>query len=130
MRGYVNEVEYTDEFEEWWNALSDDEQVSVDTTVRLLEAHGPSLGYPHSSEVKGSKHGHMRELRVQHEGRPYRVFYAFDPRRTAMLLIGGAKAGDDRFYEVMVPKADAIYDQHMKEVPKEAKANTAKKKRK
>ena len=61
----------------------------------------------------------MRELRSQCEGRPLRTFYAFDPRRTAILLIGGSKIGDDRFYEVMVPKADKIYDMHLKEIQEE-----------
>lgn len=61
--------------------------------VRLLEEHGPSLRFPYSSGITGSKHSHMRELRIQHEGRPYRVLYTFDPRRTAILLIGGDKTG-------------------------------------
>lgn len=55
----------------------------------------------------------MRELRVQHQGRPYRVFYAFDPLRKAMLLIAGDKTGDDRFYERMIPVADRLYDEHL-----------------
>ena len=58
----------------------------------------------------------MRELRVQVGGDPYRIFYVFDPRRTAILLIGGNKVGDDRFYKRMVPVADHIYDQHLKEI--------------
>jgi hypothetical protein len=58
----------------------------------------------------------MRELRVQHAGDPYRVFYAFDPRRAAMILIGGCKAGDDRFYERMVPWVDRIYEAHLQEL--------------
>ena len=56
---------------------------------------------------------YMRELRIQHEGRPYRVLYAFDPRRTAILLIGGDKIGNNRWYEDYVPVADAIYDRHL-----------------
>lgn len=60
----------------------------------------------------------MRELRVQHEGRPYRVLYAFDPRRSAILLIGGDKTGNDRWYETFVPLADGIYEQHLKELEK------------
>lgn len=55
----------------------------------------------------------MRELRVQHHGRPYRVLYAFDPRRMAILLIGGDKTGDDNFYERIVPTADRLYDEHL-----------------
>jgi hypothetical protein len=100
--------------------LDEDEQDSIDQAVRLLEARGPSLPYPHCSDIKGSKHGHMRELRIQHRGKPYRVFYAFDPRRSAILLIGGNKTGDDQFYEHMVPLADRIYDEHLRELDDKA----------
>jgi hypothetical protein len=57
--------------------------------------------------------GTCGRLRVQHRGEPYRVFYAFDPRRSAILLIGGNKTGDDQFYERMVP---VIYDEHLREL--------------
>lgn len=107
------EVEYSDEFESWWSDLTEDEQVSVDASVRLLELKGPRLPYPHSSGIKKSRHSHMRELRTQHEGRPYRTLYAFDPRRTAILLIGGDKTGEDRWYEKCVPLADRLYDEHL-----------------
>lgn len=93
------EVEYTDEFDQWWSDQSAEAQVSIAASVGLLEAKGPNLDHPHSSKINGSKHSHMRELRVQHGGEPYRIFYAFDPRRCAMLLIGGNKVGDDRFYD-------------------------------
>ncbi len=78
------EVEYTDEFEEWWTDLDAEEQVSVEAVVEVLAEMGPSLPFPYSSDVKSSRHGNMRELRVQHRGRPYRVLYAFDPRRVAV----------------------------------------------
>ena len=110
------EVEYTDEFGEWWDSLSEEEQTSLDASVRLLEQMGPTLGYPHSSKIHGSRHSHMRELRSQHEGRPLRTLYAFDPRRTAILLIGGDKTGDDRWYETYVPIADRLYDEHLEEI--------------
>ncbi len=113
------DVEYTDEFGEWWEGLNNAEQISVGATVGLLVARGPQLGYPHASDVRGSRHGQMRELRIQHQGRPVRVFYAFDPRRTAILLLGGDKTGDDRFYERMVPKADALYDEYLEELKRE-----------
>ena len=71
------------------------------------------------TDVNGSKHAHMRELRVQSGGKPSRVFYAFDPRRSAILLVGGDKTGDDRFYERMVPVADELYDVYIAEIRKE-----------
>jgi hypothetical protein len=113
------DVEYTDEFGAWWQGLTEDEQISLDASVRLLEALGPTLKYPHSSGIHGSKHGHMRELRTQHDGRPYRTLYAFDPRRAAILLIAGDKTGQDRWYEENVPKADKLYDDHLATLEKE-----------
>ena len=107
------EVEYCEAFGEWWNNLTEREQESVAVSVALLEQYGPALRFPHSSGINGSRHAHMRELRVQHAGRPYRVLYAFDPRRAAILLLGGDKTGDDRWYDVNVPKADASYDEYL-----------------
>lgn len=109
------EVEYTDEFGGWWSSLTEAEQIDVAACVELLEKRGPHLPHPYCSGINGSKHSHMRELRVQHKGRPYRVFYAFDPRRTAILLIGGDKTGMKDFYDVFVPIADRLYDQHLTE---------------
>ena len=113
------EVEYTDELGAWWNDLNESEQESIDASVRLLEEKGPNLGHPHTSGINGSRHPHMRELRVQHEGRPYRILYAFDPRRCAILLIGGDKTGDKRWYDVHVPLADGLYDTHLETLREE-----------
>jgi hypothetical protein len=117
------DVEYTDEFEDWWNQLSENEQESIIASVGLLEACGPNLRFPHSSGITTSRHDHMRELRTQHEGRPYRTLYAFDPRRSAILLIGGEKTGNDRWYEEFVPIADNLYDDHLDELRKEGLIN-------
>jgi len=106
-------VEYTDEFGDWWSNLDDDEQDSVAVTVTLLEQKGPHLQYPYSSGIVGSRYSHMRELRIQHKGEPYRVLYAFDPRRSAILLIGGNKAGRDRWYDEYISIADRLYDEHL-----------------
>ncbi len=110
------EVEFTDEFGEWWDGLSVDEQDSIDSSVHMLEEAGPALTRPYADTVRDSLFPNMRELRVQHEGRPYRVLYAFDPRRTGALLIGGDKTGNPRWYRELVPKADAIYAQHLREI--------------
>jgi hypothetical protein len=113
------DVEYTDEFEAWWLTLSEKEQKSVAVSVGLLERLGPNLPFPYSSAVHGSRYGHMRELRSRFEGRPLRTLYAFDPRRTAILLIGGEKTGADRWYEVFVPLADKLYEEHLCELDSE-----------
>ena len=113
------EIEYTDEFGAWWNKLSEAQQDRIASAARLLAEKGPSLPFPYSSGVAGSRHEHMRELRVQSGGRPLRAFYAFDPRRMAILLIGGDKTGNDRFYEEFVPKADDLYDEHLAELKSE-----------
>ena len=81
------EVEFTDEFEDWWNRLAETEQIKIDTAIRMLEEYGPDLSFPMSSRVYGSRHSHMRELRIQVHGRPLRVLYAFDPRRSALTSI-------------------------------------------
>jgi hypothetical protein len=113
------EVEYTDEFGTWWETLTDGEQESIAAVVGLLEDEGPHLGYPYSSGITSSRHAHLRELRIQHQGRPYRVLYAFDPRRTAILLLGGDKTGNDRWYEDFVPEADRLYDVHLATLKRE-----------
>lgn len=110
------EVEYTNEFGDWWIGLAETDQDEIAAAVGLLAEHGPALPFPFSSGVAASRHSHMRELRIQSEGRPVRVFYAFDPRRTAILLIGGAKRGDDRFYQPLVPLSDRLYDEHLQEL--------------
>jgi hypothetical protein len=109
-------VEYTDEFETWWRALSTEMQDDVAAVAAMLEQRGPHLPFPYSSSIAGSRHGHMRELRVQSQGDPLRIFYAFDPRRAAILLIGGNKAGDNRFYDRMIPQADRLYDEYLDEI--------------
>ena len=116
------EVEVTDEFKAWWNGLTEAEHISVERAVLLLEERGPHLPFPYSSGVTGSRHSAMRELRVQHQGQPYRVLYIFDPRRVALLLLGGDKTGDDRWYEKNILLADQIYDNYLAEMEDENNA--------
>ncbi|HEU4649543.1 MAG TPA: type II toxin-antitoxin system RelE/ParE family toxin [Gemmatimonadales bacterium] len=113
------DVEYTDEFATWWEALTEAEQESVGFGVGLLEAKGVHLGAPYSKQIVTSRHTRMRELIVQHQGQPYRILYAFDPRRVAILLVGGSKAGDNRWYEKAVPVADRLYEQHLETLQRE-----------
>ncbi|MCY4512035.1 MAG: type II toxin-antitoxin system RelE/ParE family toxin [Acidobacteria bacterium] len=113
------DIEVTDEFKSWWNRLTAREQDDVTRVVEALEEHGTDLPKQYSSGILTSKYGHMRELRLRSGGQPIRIFYAFDPRRTAILLIGGRKTHPERFYEEYVPRADAIYDQYLRELRRE-----------
>ena len=117
------DVEFTDEFEVWWNGLTENEQEDVNAKVMLLQEIGPRLRRPHSSAIASSRHPNMKELIIQHAGRPYRVLYAFDPRRCAILLIGGDKTGNKRWYETFVPVADRLYDEHVATLRKEGLIN-------
>lgn len=109
-------IEVSDEFSGWYVALTEDEQESVNFSVDLLEALGPALGRPHVDTAKGSRHPNLKELRVQHHGKPYRILFAFDPRRTAYLILGGDKTGNPNWYKVNVRKADEMYDAHLREI--------------
>lgn len=106
----------TAEFEAWFMSLRDDEAESVAWYVDLLEAKGAALKFPYCSGVHGSRYSQMRELRIQHAGKPYRVFYCFAPDRRAVVLIGGRKTGNNRFYEEMIPWADRIYDDYLRDI--------------
>jgi len=112
------EVEYTDEFVDWWKSLSEEEQVEISAKVELLEEHGPTLPRPHADVITTSRHANMKELRAKVGGRNLRVLYAFDPRRAALLLIGGNKTGAANWYEKFVPIADDLFDQHLRQLKK------------
>ena len=114
-------VEYTGQFESWWNSLSEDEQVEINAKVGLLQEFGPTLPRPHADVISSSRHANMKELRGKVEERHLRVLYAFDPRRTGLLLLGGDKTGDPKWYEKSVPIADDLFDQHLERIEKERK---------
>jgi len=111
-------IEVTDEFEAWFVTLDESDQDAVLASILLLESRGPSLGRPHADTVHGSRHPNMKELRTQSAGKPIRSFFAFDPRRSAILLIGGDKTGDARFYDRMIPIADKLYENYLSELRK------------
>ena len=103
-----------DEFDNWFLLLTEEEQIDVLSYVKLLEVYGPNLGRPYADSIEGAKRvKNLKELRVQHRGRPYRVFFAFDPMRRAVLLCGGDKTGDNRFYKKMIPIAEREFLHHL-----------------
>lgn len=107
------EVLGTAEFEEWFLGLGRADARAVTRCVGLLQAKGIALGFPYSSALEGSRYA-LRELRVQSSGHPLRIVYAFDPRRQAVLILGGDKTGNDRFYAWAIPRAEAIWEEYLK----------------
>jgi hypothetical protein len=112
----VWEVKVSDEFIEWYDSLSEHEGESVNFAVDMLVEYGPTIGRPYVDTLNGSAYPNMKELRVQHQGRPYRILFAFDPRRNAYLILGGDKTGDKDWYLDAIRRADAIYAQHLVEI--------------
>ena len=110
------EVEFTDEFGQWWDGLTPEQQEALDDRVMLLAEVGPSLRRPVVGEVTSSRHANMKELRVSKAG-ALRVLFAFDPRRHAILLLGGDKSGRwKEWHNWAIPQADDLYDTHLEEL--------------
>ncbi len=106
------DIEVTDQFVDWLDGLSDADQNVVDIALQILGEQGPALGRPFVDTLRGSRHRNMKELRPQASS--IRVIFAFDPRRTAILLLGGDKQGRwQAFYREAIPQADDLYDEHL-----------------
>jgi hypothetical protein len=112
------EVIYTDEFGDWFESLSAEEEKAIVNVVRKLEVLGLQLGYPHSSAIEGAPVA-FRELRPKGGESPLRVIYAFDPVRDAVLIIGGDKSNDPKFYDRILPEASKIWQQYLAELRKD-----------
>jgi hypothetical protein len=106
------DVEATDQFADWYLHLGEEEQLAINAAVDLLEERGPALGRPYADTIASSRHANMKELRPPVGN--IRIRFAFDPRRTAILLLGGDKTSQwNTWYEQMVPVADRLYDEHL-----------------
>jgi hypothetical protein len=110
---HVWKVEFTPQAESWYMNLSENDANRMAAAFDALAMHGPTLGRPFVDSIKGSRHHHMKELRSV--GGHLRALFAFDPRRSAIVLLGGDKAGDwNGWYERNVPQADKLYDGHLR----------------
>jgi len=107
-------VEIGDEFESEFDALHEEVRIEILALSRLLQKFGPQLGRPRVDTLKGSRRANMKELRFKAAGGEWRVAFAFDPRRQAVLLIAGDKSGqsEKRFYRELIRKADDRFDAH------------------
>ena len=113
------EVEVTDQFVDWWSTLSEAQREAVTDRVDLLAERGPDLGRPVVDRIHSSRHQSMKELRAA-TGGALRVLFSFDPRRQAILLLGGDKTGEwIDWYVWAVPLADDLYDEYLRELDEE-----------
>lgn len=104
----------TDIFDEWFDGMDDNDRANIIAGMLLLEAKGPALSRPYADTVEGSRFSNMKELRIQSKGKPLRAFFAFDPKRKAIILCAGNKSGNGkRFYKIMIPLADKEYQIHL-----------------
>jgi len=113
------EVEGTDEFAGWFEALTDEEQVSVGRVVELLVEHGPSLPFPYSSGIATSATGTCASSESSTKDGPTGCCTRSTRDECAILLLGGDKTGNDRWYEEHVPIADTLYDEYLRELKRE-----------
>ena len=114
------EVIQTNTFYQWFVKRDKNAQEEIREKVRVLEEYGPRLGRPYVDTVSESKFKNMKELRVQSKGQPLRVFFAFDPRRKAVLLVGGNKRNYKKFYKKMIFKADALFNEYLEDQKNES----------
>jgi len=109
-------VEFHDDFAEEVRLLPQTVREKLKAFAALLSENGPQLGRPFADTLKGSRHANMKELRFDADGGAWRVAYAFDPDRKAILLAGGDKSGTEkgRFYRTLIRVADERYEQHLR----------------
>lgn len=107
-------VIFADEFEPEFDELPARVQDAILARLILLEREGPSLGRPHADTLVGSRHANMKELRCTAEGGVWRIAFAFDLERRAVLLVAGDKSGgsEKRFYRRLIERADDRFDRH------------------
>lgn len=109
------DVEFYADFVLEFDQLEEEVQDELLAHVHLLEEFGPALGRPWADTLKGSKHPNMKELRFKAADGVWRVAFAFDRRRRAILLVAGDKSGgsERRFYRELIRKADERFDKHL-----------------
>ena len=117
---------YRSPYRAWFGKCGEELQNEILAHLEVLKTVGPNLGRPRVDHIKGSAHQNMKELRVQFKGDPVRILFAFDPDRRAVLLLGGTKTGDDRWYRKHVPLADQDFTLHLQEMQQEKKTQKEK----
>lgn len=116
-------VELGDEFELDFDSLQEGVRSEILALALVLQQFGPQLGRPRVDTLKGSSHANLKELRLDAAGGVWRVAFAFDPKRKAILLVAGDKSGgsETKFYRELIRKADKRFDAHLARLKKGGK---------
>jgi hypothetical protein len=112
----VWEIIFHDEFEVWFDQQDQALQEEIAAVLDVLSEEGPSLGRPYVDAIEESSFNKMKELRVQFKASPWRILFAFDPQRKAILLVGGNKQGNKRWYKENIPIADKRFKQYLEQL--------------
>ena len=112
------------DFKTWLLGQEQNVQTAIFAHIGLLKAFGPTLGRPQVDTLKGSRLTNLKELRVQYQAEPWRVLFVFDPKRRAILLVGGNKQGDARWYKKAIPMAEQRYQWHLEQMEQDDDRDT------
>ena len=107
------ELVLLDDFAAWLDEQEEDRRIKILGHLDLLEERGPLLGRPYVDTLKGSKIQNLKELRVQHKTEPIRILFAFDPKQQAVIILGGSKQADKRWYDTNIPVAEKMFFEHL-----------------
>ena len=112
------EIIISEEYESWFNELSQKHKIAIATDLEVLRNLGPTLGRPYADQIKGSKFNNLKELRTKVPGHVYRSLFAFDPERYAVILSGGDKKGKNqkKFYKRLIAQAEIIFETYLKTI--------------
>lgn len=124
------ELVLLDDFANWLDEQEEVRRIKILGHLDLLEERGPLLGRPYVDTLKGSKLPNLKELRVQHKTEPIRILFAFDPKQQAVIILGGSKQADKRWYEINIPIAEKMYAEHLEAQQKADKEAIRKEKEK
>ena len=116
MSAFEWDVQLDEEFRVWLEGLDESLQDHILSRANSLRTSGPHLGRPYVDTVKGSVFANMKELRIKFRNEPWRILFAFDPEQSAILLLGGNKQGDKRWYKKNIPIAEARFRRHLKQL--------------
>jgi hypothetical protein len=117
---------YLEEFASWLDAQENSLQLRALAHLELLKERGPLLGRPYVDTLKGSQITNLKELRLQHKTEPIRILFAFDPKQQAVIILGGSKQADKRWYDVNMPLAEKRFREYL-EKQRKADENAARK---